>query len=83
MDVREYHFSRRDGEAAAEGALPRELPVGRVEETRRGPRFYFTGRLRSPSGVAGRHGGRPGGSGHFVRGRNPFREAGGYLCLLL
>ena len=51
MDVREYHFSRRDGEAAAEGALPRELPVGRVEETRRGPRFYFTGRLRSPERI--------------------------------
>lgn len=47
--IREYHFARRaEMEAAEAGAEVRELPIGRIEETRRGPRFYFTGRFRSP-----------------------------------
>ena len=52
MDVREYHFMRREPEEGAGGsAPPRELPIGRIEETRHGPRFYYTGRLRSPEAV--------------------------------
>ena len=47
--VREYHFVRREDLAhAAAGEAVRELPFGRIEETRRGPRFYFTNRFRSP-----------------------------------
>ena len=47
--VREYHFARRSDVAqAAPGEPVRELPFGRIEETRLGPRFYFTNRFRSP-----------------------------------
>ena len=59
MIIKEYHFSHHHSEGnAGTGTFPSELPVGRMEETRKGPRFYFTGRLRSPEQIlefAARH----------------------------
>lgn len=49
MQVREYHFAR-PAEAEAGGQV-RELPIGRLEETGRGPRFYYVGRFTSPDQV--------------------------------
>lgn len=47
-DLREFHFCRASeaGDPAA-----RTLPIGRIEETAKGPRFYYTGRLRSPERI--------------------------------
>lgn len=51
-EVREYHFVRiADAERAAAGEAVQELPFGRIEETRKGPRFYFTNRFRSPEAM--------------------------------
>ena len=53
MPIREYHFARRaEVEAAAgTGEAVRELPIGRVEEKRGEPRFYFLGRFQDAAAV--------------------------------
>lgn len=53
MIVREYHFSHGDsGGDAGISLFTSELPIGRIEETRKGSRFYYTGRWRSPERIA-------------------------------